>query len=639
MKLLSSAITACRSYSTKGTKCSQTRFKNKNQIRKYDPTSPKSTRIKWTDQQTQILADISEGKSVFITGSGGTGKTLLVEHIIKQLKKIHGSSKVAVTASTGVAACAIRGQTLHSFAGIGLGDADHQTLLERVVSDKRAHRRWKKVKALVIDECSMISPDHFDSLEYIARNVRDNKGAKWGGLQLIVSGDFFQLPPIKKKLCAVYRKKKGNQKHVNKKKFAFEADCWNSSFDKHVELTTVFRQSQANFIKLLQGMRKGESDMEDYQLLEKLCSGKEPGPSVVRIYPMKEDVSRVNTKQMASLGQKTVVYHALDSGEDHWKWQLKQGIAPDQLEICVGARVMLIKNFNPWQKLVNGATGTVIKFQKSDALELPVVKFDSGIERMMDLETWVVLDGEKAVATRKQIPLILAWALSIHKCQGMTLDSLYTDLSRTFDFGMVYVALSRVRNLDGLHLSGFKPSKIKAHPKVLQFYQNFTGEHDKQGEEQVVKKSGSSPGSLAGIGENVVHKKGSCLRNQADIADKISIVQKHEHAKQGREKVVSKNRSSPSNFRGVADDVFVTRKYEPANEGEKNIVSKKKSSPSNLASVADRSSFIRKFEHDKQGDKEVSNKNRSGDSHLRGSAVMIAIVRNILNALIAKGSQ
>ncbi|GER47360.1 ATP-dependent DNA helicase PIF1 [Striga asiatica] len=435
-------------------------------------------KIKWTDEQQRVVDAVCAGHSVFITGSAGTGKTFLLEHVIKKLRKIHGRSKVYVTAPTGVAACALKGQTLHSFAGVGLGELDCHSLLERVLLDKGACYRWRKVKALIIDETSMVDPNLFDSLEHMARAIRsaddpDVEDQIWGGIQLIVSGDFFQLPPVSKK------KKKGA------KEYAFEADCWSSSFDLQIELTKVFRQSDSLLIQLLQGIRKGETNLDDLKLLEGCCSGYEPDPEAVRLYPRIADVSKVNKEKLEKLGKEVYVYRAQDVGEEKWMRQLRSGIAPDELELCVGARVMLVKNVNPWKKLVNGATGTVLELCRVSEKEyklgemceqgcvLPLVKFDSGLELVVEPEMWVVMEGDKVVATRRQIPLILSWALSIHKCQGMTLDKLHTDLSRVFDFGMVYVALSRVRSLGGLYLSGLDPSKIKAHPKVLDFYNGF----------------------------------------------------------------------------------------------------------------------------------------------------------------------
>lgn len=482
MKLLALVGPAHRNFSTtvgyKSKKWAQNRYKTRYKAKQGEAENTK-IKIEWTDEQKQVISAISEGKSVFITGSAGTGKTILVQHIIKMLKKQHRPSKVFVTAPTGVAACAIRGQTLHSFAGVGYPLADRDTLMHRILLNNKAYKRWLKVKALVLDETSMVDAEFFSSLEYIARQIRQ-VDESWGGIQLVVGGDFFQLPPIRP------------QQNSGGKEYAFEADCWNSSFDLQVNLTKIFRQSDPQLIKLLNGIRRGESDPEDLKFLEQSCSEAEPDPSVVQLYPRIEDVNRVNANRLESLGNELVVYSAVDSGEESRKPQLEQGIAPKEVALCKDARVMLVKNLNTWCGLVNGATGTVQGFYAPknkditgicNAGLLPIVKFDSGPELLIEPETWVVTEGDKVVAERKQLPLILAWASSIHKCQGMTLDRLHTDLSRAFENGMVYVALSRVRSLDGLYLSGFDRWKIMVHPKVLQFYKRFSSDLAQEGED------------------------------------------------------------------------------------------------------------------------------------------------------------
>lgn len=471
-------------------------------------TGSSTRNIKWTDEQSQVLAAVANKKSVFVTGSAGTGKTMLVKRLIELLKGIHGPSKVFVTAPTGVAACAIEGQTLHSFSGIGYGAADRDTLLHMVVSNRRACKRWRKVKALVIDEISMVHASFFDSLCYIAAEVRGKKRKRkaWGGIQLIVSGDFFQLPPI----C--------DGGSLTTKEFAFEADCWDSSFDLQVELTQVFRQVDAQLVRLLQGIRRGESNMQDLQLLEQCSSKTKLDPSVVRLFPRNEETEKVNKVHLMELGMPIVSYNAIDSGSRLGMLRINQGLALDKLEVCLGARVMLIWNINVSLKLVNGSCGTIVKFVKSKKSEvkdmcdhgaLPVVQFDSGLKAVVDPETWEVMEGDIVLARRTQIPLVLAWAFSIHKCQGMTLDSLHTDLSRAFGCGMVYVVLSRVRSFAGLHLSGFNPSKIKAHPKVLQFYKGFF-------REQVGVDESNGPTEVE-----------SCQRDYQDFVENTSLNDLH----------------------------------------------------------------------------------------------------------------
>ncbi|CAH9100238.1 unnamed protein product [Cuscuta europaea] len=437
-----------------------------------ESSKPKRTRVKWTQRQSQVLEAISDGKSVFVTGPAGTGKTVLVRTIIRTLRKIHGRSRVYATASTGVAACALNGCTLHSFAGIGLGEAPAEELLRKVNSHKITRLRWKEARVLIIDEISLISGEVFDKLEFIARKIRTKPGygqeKVWGGIQLVVSGDFHQLPPIFNK---------------NAKKFAFEASRWNMSFDMQIDLTDVFRQSDPRLIKVLQGLRMGTYDSDDLKLLESHCSKSESDPLAVKLFPRADDVYKINRKHLESLNEDLIGYRAFDSGV--WKDSIKTGIAPDYIELCVGARVMLIKNLDTKHKLVNGATGTVVGFELVNGIVtalgtnmLPVVRFDFGRELIIGPETWSMIDGSEKVATRKQIPLILAWAISVHKSQGMTINSLSTNLDRSFGYGMVYVALSRVKSLEGLHLASFDARKIKVHPKVLNFYNRLVNQQD-----------------------------------------------------------------------------------------------------------------------------------------------------------------
>ncbi|XP_077242068.1 uncharacterized protein LOC143882475 [Tasmannia lanceolata] len=411
--------------------------------------------ITLSKKQTEVLKAVAQGCSVFITGSAGTGKSFLLKHAIRVLKEIHSPQNVFVTASTGVAACALDGQTLHSFAGIGLGNGDRVLLLNRVGKNKRSYKRWRNVKALVIDVVSMIDGELFDNLEFIARNIR------------VEMKD--QLPPV--------------NPTNRSKELAFEANCWTASFDLQVELTRVFRQSDPQLIELLQG--KGNKNFDHLSLLN-LCwtepTLRDWDSSVTRLYPRNGDVRRLNNERLRKLGGDVITYRSLDSGNEPWKNRLKQGIAPDELELCLGARVMLVKNKDSSNGLVNGATGVITAFIEEMGITgitvlgicnralLPRVRFDSGPEIVVGPDSWDVMEGETVLATRRQVPLILAWALSIHKCQGLTLNCLQTDLSNAFGCGMVYVALSRVRSLDGLYLSRFNPSKIKAHPKVLQFY-------------------------------------------------------------------------------------------------------------------------------------------------------------------------
>lgn len=493
-----------KGYSSKPSYGSYTKYKNKDKTT--TERKQRKNKIQWTEEQKSVLSAVTQGSSVFITGSAGTGKTKLLMEVVKLLKKLHTRSKVFVTSSTGVSAFAIKGQTLHSFIGIhDTTNCGPAKLLDMIMGKGRAIRRWEKAEALVIDEISMVDPKLFDGLEFVARKFK-GVDETWGGIQLVVVGDFCQLPPVDK-----------NSKHVS---YAFEAACWNNSFDLQIELTKIFRQSDSRFIELLQAIRRGDSNHPDLAYLEEYCSKTERDPSAVQLFSLNKAVKRVNEKKLKALKKDVVVYRAIDSGDDcrkdHWKKQFQHGIAPDTVTICEGARVMLVKNLHTWKGLVNGATGTVVGFVEAvDVADmcsdkrLPIVEFDSGKVSIIKPALWHVKDGDEIVATRKQIPLILAWASSIHKCQGMTLDKATIDLSQAFGCGIVYTALSRVKCLDNLHLSGFKRSLILADCRVSQFYRKLALPHNSQDLDNSCVENKDSSSSITshsekpGIAENI----------------------------------------------------------------------------------------------------------------------------------------
>lgn len=438
--------------------------------------------IELSDQQKYVLRAVSSGKSVFITGAAGTGKTYLLKHIIEDLKKIYGKQHVFVTASTGLAASAMQGTSLHSFAGIGLGLGDLESLVSEVELSKPTKYRWKKAKVLVIDEISMICGDLFDKLNCIAKRIRYPKtgSREFGGLQLVVTGDFCQLPPV-------------NPLNIEKY-FAFQADCWDKCFDLQIELTEIFRQCEdLEFMKMLNQIRMGVCSPESISMLQ-ACQGMpiDDGITPTKLYPYKINVEEENEQMLKELGKELITFRAEDSGSEKAVSRLDNTRALKEISLCIGAQVMLIHNINIFKGLVNGRKGVVVGF-KADTIGSkgnqnnissrsvwPVVKFQ-GLLRVVTVKPqryefyyFDTKGNPKVAARRLQIPLILAWAFSVHKCQGMTLDRIETDLTNVFDYGMVYVALSRLKKLDGLRLIGFNPSKVKAHPDVIDFYERLS---------------------------------------------------------------------------------------------------------------------------------------------------------------------
>lgn len=444
--------------------------------------------LKFSKQQIEVLKAVASGKSVFITGSAGTGKSYILGFIMRILRKRLGQQSVYVTASTGLAACALGGTTLHSFAGIGLGMDDAETLAAKAFGKQECRDRWRHAKVLIIDEISMIDGDLFDKLDYVARQVRkagnnheEVENSCFGGIQMIVTGDFFQLPPVKPTNPQKY--------------FAFEADCWDKCFDLQIELKHAFRQSDGSFAGMLNEIRKGRHTAQTLENLKSCCRVLDDdgsGISSTRLYPLKVDVKEENMKELRALGKQTLRFTAQDSAASPvYRMMLDSMRAEKELELCVGAQVMLIKNFDTEVGFVNGAKGVVVGFDYlplkegdlkeevarliSPTLKWPVVRFACNrAEIIIGPEKQTLECGGSEVAKRIQVPLILAWALSVHKCQGMTLDRVETDLAKAFDYGMVYVALSRVKSLDGLQLLGFDQTRIKVHPNVVLFYDKLT---------------------------------------------------------------------------------------------------------------------------------------------------------------------
>ncbi|KAL2075527.1 hypothetical protein VTL71DRAFT_470 [Oculimacula yallundae] len=470
------------------------------------------------EQQKVLDLVVNQSKSVFFTGSAGTGKSVLMRAIIAELRKKYSREpdRVAVTASTGLAACNIGGVTLHSFGGIGLGKEDVPTLVKKIKRNQKAKNRWIRTKILVVDEISMVDGDLFDKLESIARLMRNN-GRPFGGIQLVITGDFFQLPPVPdydSKARAV--------------KFAFDAGTWPTAIHHTIGLTEVFRQKDPVFANMLNEMRLGKITDATIAAFRKLSRpvAHENGLAATELFPTRNEVENSNAFRMRSLVGKSYKYEARDTGTitdvGMRDKLLSNMMAPKMLELKKGAQVMLIKNMD--DGLVNGSLGKVTAFMSEKTFEMydknpdlfddeiddehlteegknerskiratfssakesttdagrlyPLVQFSAadGTIRgiLVQPEEWKVeLPSGEVQAQRSQLPLILAWALSIHKAQGQTLECVKIDLKRIFEKGQAYVALSRATSQAGLEVQNFDKTKVMAHPRVGQFYDSL----------------------------------------------------------------------------------------------------------------------------------------------------------------------
>ncbi|KAM9919655.1 hypothetical protein OXX59_007781 [Metschnikowia pulcherrima] len=572
-------------------------------------------------EQNHVLELAVRGKSIFFTGSAGTGKSILLKSIIKALKSKKGPGSVAVTASTGLAACNIGGITLHSFAGIGLGKGDLDALVKTVRRNRKSVTRWKETEVLIIDEISMIDGRLFQNLDQLARKIRRRANLPFGGIQIIVCGDFYQLPPVSKSEVQA----DGTHKKSDAI-FAFETPAWEKALDHSIVLKEVFRQKgDQEFIDMLNDMRHGIVSPMASDEFRRLSRPLEVHEGIVptELYATRNEVDRANSQKLARIKGEIKHYVARDGGSlppaVRALW-LSNFLAPQKLVLKENAQVMCIKNID--DTLVNGSLGKIIRFvdrdtylckriheelpdldlkqfekackkerntmlqdpetdyvfdflaskhlkreqdskarnkqdvKKEEALnegiktedaqkeesnnadlkkmevktevkdevrpespenspdptgpdmpclstqdentkrkmdfieelektskaeEYPLVRFlcPDGVttrDHLMEPERWDITDDktEEVLVSRVQFPLMLAWALSIHKSQGQTLQKVRVDLSRIFENGQAYVALSRAVSREGLQVLNFRDDRVRTHPIVESFYASLS---------------------------------------------------------------------------------------------------------------------------------------------------------------------
>lgn len=498
-----------------------------------------------SNEQERVLKLAMRGVSLFYTGSAGTGKSVLLKAIIKSLRAKYKPGEVAVTASTGLAACNIGGNTLHSFSGAGLAHGEVSQLIKKIRKNKKAIQRWNEVKVLVIDEISMIDGHFFNKLNEIAKIIRKSKIA-FGGIQLVVCGDFYQLPPVVKKTAP-------DGTEIEKPMdpmFAFESGAWKESISSTIILKEVFRQKgDQKFINMLNELRDGRVSSEteiEFERLSRVIPGSN-GIVPAELFATRKEVDRSNNMRLSKIEGEAQMFTAVDAGtlpNPQKQNLLANFLAPQQLFLKKHAQVMCIKNFD--ETLVNGSLGQVVDFLDRDTymkmnpnkeesnsvagsgndidkdFELesdfvfdkikkknkktraetenekrkeqlakefecnsngrmyPLVRFllPDGVNTrtlLVEPEQWTVEDEhQKVLLSRTQLPLILAWSLSIHKSQGQTLPKVKVDLRNVFETGQSYVALSRAVSRSGLQVLNFDKFKVKAHPKVIRFYNTLT---------------------------------------------------------------------------------------------------------------------------------------------------------------------
>ena len=413
-----------------------------------------------TPEQKRAYDAMASGRSVFITGPGGCGKTLLVNHFIAKYK---ADIEVAVTSTTGTSALLLMGgTTLHSWAGIGLGTGSAQAMTTKIRKKPWLRKKWQDVEVLIIDEISMLDPDLFDKLEYIARVVRKSADP-FGGIQLVITGDFLQLPCVK----------------VDK--FCFEAETWNTCIDSTIYLEQNMRQREPEWQKCLAEIRLGKMSEESVALLQSRRRVKlqnDQGITPTQLFPLNADADAVNEQEldrMANKGESFLEYKMTFSLYDKkLKWKAdkfyKDSPAAETLHLCRGCQVILLWNLDIERGLENGSRGVVVDFCQ----DIPVVLFLNGQRRIIDYHIWELEEDDRKLASFEQIPLRLGYAYSIHRAQGRSLDYVVTDLKDAFEYGQAYVALSRARTSAGLSIKGLRLKKIRAHPRAVEYYNSLS---------------------------------------------------------------------------------------------------------------------------------------------------------------------
>ena len=440
-------------------------------------------------KEQQIAFDkYVDGNNIFITGPGGTGKSALIKMIFQ-----HAYSKfkdIQVTALTGCAAVLLncKAKTLHSWSGIGLGYGTTEQLITKIKKNKFSKALWKQTDILVVDEVSMLSLKLFDQLNAIGQSIRGNL-KPFGGIQLIFSGDFFQLPPV------------GDKDEPDTQRFCFESDDWNSVFhrDCQIELIKIFRQTDEVYASILNQIREGKIKRKANDLLLQYV-GRTLDPNLVaeptKLFPTRNKVENINNTKMSNLTGEEREFNIkylkdlemnkvdrskrLEFNDKDIQVELdflaSNLICDKEMKLKVGSQVMCIVNIQSDSgiEICNGSQGIVLSF--CEMTGAPRVKFNNGIERVMVRHVWAS-DKIPGIGI-SQIPLILAWALTIHKSQGATMDAAEIDVgSGIFECGQTYVALSRVKSLSGLYLTSFDAKRIRINKKVKDFYESLSLYH------------------------------------------------------------------------------------------------------------------------------------------------------------------
>ena len=425
--------------------------------------------FEFTERQQYAMNQMLSGKNIFLTGQAGVGKSFVLNQFISHYRKHleEDDKRIYVTSTTGISALVVGGQTIHRFCGIGLGDKGIDELFKKVMQNSKTKKRYLQTRILMIDEISMMGPELFDKIDLLFRRVR-KQNVPFGGIQLIVSGDLLQLPPVKAE------------------GFVFDSFNWDEVIHETIYLTEVMRQNDSIFIQTLNKIRKGVVDEEVKAVLESRRvppSENEFGVLPSQLFSRRDRVKKVNDEELKRLmdaGEITKTFicqyefgkTVKEENKEYLKaLMMEQSDIDEEIVLSSKCQVMLKVNM-PELRLANGSRGIILGF--GPVTGYPIVQFLDGRYMEIAPHTWEIEEGKERILKR-QIPLQLAFAISFHKSQGSTLEYVIIDIGReVFEYGQTYVALSRVKSLDGLFIiNHIDYTKIRANPRVLEYYRRF----------------------------------------------------------------------------------------------------------------------------------------------------------------------
>lgn len=416
--------------------------------------------------QSQALDILKMGKNVFITGPAGSGKTYVINEYVKYLRE--HAVEVAVTASTGIAATHIGGMTIHSWSGLGIRDTLSDYDIDDLMERQYLYKRFHKTEVLIIDEVSMLHNFRLDLIDWICRQMKHSE-KPFGGMQIILCGDFFQLPPVTRGSNRTFTDEPFGS--TVESEFAYKSQSFLASKFVICYLEEQHRQKDNTYLGILNQIRENRVTSRTIELLKsRLNVTSDESGNSTRLYTHNIDVDVVNKKHLDLIPGTSKKFYMTTKGSSGLSESLKKScLSPEELELKIGSKVMFTKN-HPEGLYVNGTLGVIKEFNSYGE---PVVLTNSGMEISVVSQSWKIEEEGKVKAEITQYPLRLAWAITVHKSQGMSLDSMEVDLSKSFVKGMGYVALSRVRSLEGMKLLGFNDMSLLVDPEVLEMDKKF----------------------------------------------------------------------------------------------------------------------------------------------------------------------